>query len=667
MKFGVCYYPEHWPEPRWAEDAHWLKDIGIRLVRMAEFAWSRMEPEEGRFEWGWLDRAVTLFAREGFEIVLGTPTAAPPVWLSKRYPDTLPVDEQGRRRNIGGRRHYCPNNPAYRLHTQRIVTALAERYGENTAVVGWQIDNEFGGGSTARCYCPVCEQHFRAWLKKRYGNVQAVNEAWGTVFWSAEFDDWSQIGAPILNLATPNPSHVLDYYRFTSDSVVEYEEFQVACLKSRASPSQFVTHNFMGLYVHLNYFDLAQPLDFVTWDSYPTGNQYRWREMMYGTDQPEADLAWDVGDPAITGLAHDLTRGLLGKPFWIMEQGAGHINWGALNQLIRPGTPRLWVWHAAASGADTVVYFRERAALHAQEQYHSGLQNHDGSAAVGYLDQQKLWAERELLDWFTAEPPRAEVALLWSYDDLWALQLQPHTRDFTYLRHLFVYYRALQRLGIPVDVIPPSSPLTKYKLLIAPTLHLADAALATKLTEFVQAGGTLVMGVRSGFKNTSGTVTSQPLPGIFRDLAGATVTDWGALPGTLRIQVESEIPNLSGMASLWIEALQPLPQAGAEVRAHYTPGPYAGRGALTENVLGKGRALYCGWFLAAEQAVALVAHLATQLNIERLAELPPGLIAARRGAYTILLNFTDQPLDAEVNNRLVTVPGRNVQIVVNPV
>jgi beta-galactosidase len=218
-----------------------------------------------------------------------------------------------------------------------------------------------------------------------------------------------------------------------------------------------------------------------------------------------------------------------------------------------------------------------------------------------------------------------------------------------------------------VDIIPPSAPVTNYKLLIAPTLHLADTALSTKLTEFVQGGGALLLGVRSGFKNTSGMVTSQPLPGILRDLAGATVTDWGALPGTVKVQVESEIPGLSGMASLWIEALQPLPQAGAEVRAHYTSGPYAGRSALTENVLGKGRALYGGWFLEAEQAAALLAHLATQLNIERLAQLPPGLIAARRGAYTILLNFTDQPLDAEVNNRLVTVPGRDVQIVLNPV
>ncbi len=661
MRFGVCYYPEHWPEERWAEDARWLKEIGLSIVRLAEFAWSRIEPEEGRFDFGWLDRALALFAGRGFQIVLGTPTAAPPVWLSKSYPSTLPVDEQGRRRNIGGRRHYCPNNAAYRAHTRRIVAALAERYGRHPAVIGWQIDNEFGGGGTARCYCPVCQARFRAWLQQRYGALSTLNQAWGTVFWSAEFDDWSQIGAPILNLATPNPSHVLDYYRFSSDSVVDYQRSQISILKSQISNSQFITHNFMGLYPHLNYFDLAQPLDFVTWDSYPTGNLYRWREMLYGPDKPDAEYAWDVGDPLVTGFAHDLTRGLLRRPFWIMEQGVGHINWGAVNHLIRPGTPRLWVWHAVALGAEAVVYFRERAAWYAQEQYHSGLQHHDGSPDVGYFDQQRLWAERERLDALTAEPPRAEAALLWSYDDLWALQLQPHTQAFSYLRHLFVYYRALQRLGVPVDVVPPSASLTDYKLLIAPTVHLGDPALAARLEAFVEQGGVLVMGVRSGFKTLSNTVTGQPLPGVFRQITQATVTDWGALPAGIGYEIESGVPGLSGAAGTWIEALATPPEAEG-VMATYRDGPYAGRAALTSNALGQGCAWYVGWLPTVAQAMAILHDRIRRANVGRLAELPPGLIAARRGLHTVLLNFTDAPLTARVHGRAVTVAGREVEL-----
>ncbi len=660
MKFGICYYPEHWPEDRWAADARWLRGLGVTIVRMAEFAWSRLEPEEGRFEFGWLDRAVAVFAAEGFEIVLGTPTAAPPDWLSQSYPSTLPVDDQGRRRKPGGRRHYCPNNAEYHAHTRRIVAALAERYGPHPAVRGWQIDNEFGGGRTARCYCPVCAEHFRIWLRARYGSLPALNAAWGTVFWSAEFHDWAHVEPPILNLATPNPSQVLDYYRFSSDSVTAYQQLQIDVLRATAPAAHFITHNFMGLYPDLDYFDLARALSLATWDSYPTGNAYRWRDLLYGADQPDAAYAFDVGDPVITGFAHDLTRGLLGKPFWIMEQQAGHVNWGAVNHLILPATVRLWTWHALAAGADAIVYFRERAALDAQEQYHSGLLHHDGTPDVGGRALETLQAERPALDALTAAPPRAAVALFWNYADLWSLQLQPHTKDFGYLRHLFVDDRALQRLGIPVDVVGPQSDLAAYRLVLAPTAHVVDEALAAVFEQYARAGGTLLLGVRSGFKTASNRVTDQPLPGRLRELVGAAVTDWGALPAGVTAGVAGQVPNLAGAAGVWIEALQP---AAAEPRMWYADGPYQGRVAATEQAVGAGRVWYCGWPPSVAQTTALLEHLAAGLGLERLAELPAGLLAARRGAQTVLLNFTEHTLTGRVNGRAVAVPARDVRVV----
>lgn len=660
MKFGICYYPEHWPEARWAEDAGWLRAQGVSIVRMGEFAWSRLEPEDGRFEFGWLDRAVAVFAGQGFEIVLGTPTAAPPAWLSQAFPSTLPVDDQGRRRRAGGRRHYCPNNAEYQALSRRIVAGLAERYGPHPAVAGWQIDNEFGGGRTARCYCPVCAEHFRAWLRRRYASLQALNAAWGTVFWSAEFQDWAQVEPPILNLAAPNPSHVLDYYRFSSDSVAAYQQMQVGLLREVVPARQFVTHNFMGLFQDLDYFDLARGLDFVTWDSYPTGNADRWREVLYGSDVPDAEYAFDAGDPAITGFAHDLTRGLLRKPFWIMEQQPGHVNWGAVNTLVRPETVRLWAWHAAAAGAEAVVFFRERAALDAQEQYHSGLMHHDGSPDVGQRALERLQSEKGVLDALTSQPPRAEVALLWSYSDLWALQLQPHSREFTYLRHLFVYYRALLRQGLPVDVVSPDSDLTAYRLVVAPTLHIGSGGLAAHLRRYVEAGGHLLLGVRSGFKTVSNRVVEHPLPGELRELAGAVVTDWGALPSGVAFPLEGDIAGLNGSAGLWIEALQP---AGAEVRLRYAGGPYAGRAALTENRLGAGRAWYAGWFPTAAQARTLLVACCRNLSLEPLADLPPGLVAARRGGRTVLLNFTQQALTAGVAGQAVDVPSLDVRVI----
>lgn len=663
MKLGVCYYPEHWPEARWAVDARLMRDLGLNVVRLAEFAWARLEPAAGRFEWDWLDRAIVTLSDAGLEVVLGTPTAAPPAWLSRGHPETLPVDDQGRRRDFGGRRHYCPNSPVYQECTRRIVTALGQHYGADARVTGWQIDNEFGGGNTARCYCPNCAAAFRVWLRARYGSLDTLNANWGNVFWSQIYTDWAQINPPVLVAGNhPSPSHMLDYYRFSSDSVAAYQQIQLDSLRPHARPGQWVTHNFMGLYPDLNYFDLARPLDLVTWDSYPTGNADRWRDTLYGSESTDAPYAAGVGDPAITGLAHDLTRGLLGKPFWIMEQQAGHINWGAYNPALQPGTVRLWTWHALGAGADAVVYFRWRACLYAQEQYHSGLLHHDATPDLGQLEVEALRPEREQMARLAAQPVRPQVAVLFAYDDLWALQLQPHNRDFGYLRHLFVFYRALQSLGIPVDVIGTDVDLSGYRLVLAPTAHLGDEQLAGRLMTFARQGGTALLGVRSGFKTSHNMVIDQPLPGCYRELVGTRVVAWQSLaPGTA-YEIDTALPNLAGAATLWAEALE-LEASSTRPLARYRSGPLAGQAALVENAIGAGRALYLGWHPSAPQAAAVMAHLAIQASVARLAELPPGLVAAQRGQFTLLLNFTDGPLTALCHGQAHTVPPRDVIVI----
>ncbi len=286
MKLGVCYYPEHWPQERWATDARLMREAGLDIVRIGEFAWAQMEPEEGRFDWGWLDLAVETLAREQMEIVLGTPTAAPPVWAVQAYPDVLPVDDQGRTLGFGSRRHACPNSPSYLRLTERIVAALAERYGKHPAVTGWQIDNEFGCHNTARCYCPRCAAAFRTWLRARYGDIQTLNEAWGNAFWSQWYRDWEQIGLPMLTPAQLNPSHQLDFYRFASDSWVAYEDLQARLLRAHGDPAKFVTHNFMGNAHDLDYQKLGGPLDLVTWDSYPTGYLEQVSASLYLPEEP---------------------------------------------------------------------------------------------------------------------------------------------------------------------------------------------------------------------------------------------------------------------------------------------------------------------------------------------------------------------------------------------
>lgn len=663
MQLGVCYYPEHWPESRWPEDARLMRDLGLSIVRIAEFAWSRLEPEEGRFDWQWLDRAVSVLSSAGLKLVLGTPTAAPPAWLSRGCPDTLPVDELGRRRNFGARRHYCPNSPDYRRFTRRIVAALAERYASHPAVIGWQIDNEFGGGGTARCYCDSCAAAFRRWLQQRYRTVTALNQAWGAVFWSQEYSAWEQIGPPILTGGSANPSHQLDYYRFASDSWVDYQQLQLETLQPYRRPDQFATHNLMGIFfTALDYYRLAAPLDFASLDSYPTAGLDRIRTELYGEEQLPADYAPDVGDPAVTGFELDLARGWKDAPFWIMEQQPGHVNWGEYNPGVPPETVRLWTWQAAAAGADAVVYFRWRAALYAQEQYHAGLLKHDASPDVGFRALQLLAGERDQLKSLVSGPVEAQVALLFDYHDRWALQLQPHRRCFSYLRLAFLYYRALQRLGIAVDIRPYDANLERYKLVLAPSLHLGEAHTAGRLASYVRRGGLLLAGVRTGFKTPSGLVTDQPLPGAYRALFGVRVGSWQALPPGLEFALAGEPLPQPAAAGLWAESLAPEAE-GVELPVRYTSGPYAGQGALSVRRFGAGRAFYLGWHPNLAQAAALLGWLAEQAGVERLAELPEGMVALRRAGQTVLLNFTERPLRALVQGEEVEVAGRGGALV----
>lgn len=693
MNLGICYYPEHWDETRWALDAQSMREVGLTIVRFAEFAWSRLEPRPNEFDFAWLDRAIDVFAASGFSIVLGTPTAAPPAWLARAHPDILPVDDQRRKRDFGGRRHYCPNSPVYREYSTQIVQAMAAHYLNDPRVIGWQIDNEFGGGNTARCYCENCASAFRVWLAQKYRTVDTLNDAWGNVFWSQEYDDWQQINAPILVAGNkPNPSHVLDYYRFASDSFVTYQALQISILReaqqqivaaepnaaSLTSSSQFITHNFMGLYSDLDQYALAEPLTFVAWDSYPTGNLGRWKYLL--ADADNGVYAHDAGNPYVTGMAHDFTRGLKeGAPFWIMEQQAGQVNWGEYNPAPRPDVLQLWLWHNFASGVETTIFFRERATLFAQEQYHSGLLNHDGSPGQPYQDLLAFRPQHALMKSLEASRVENEVALLVSFEDLWALQTQPHRKDFSYWNVVFTWYAALLRAGVPCDIVSKKADISKYKLVIAASLHLADGTLADRLKRYVSAGGLLVVGIRSGFKALSNKVTSEPLPGALRELVGAKVTGWQSLaPNVSQPVALTWREGYPVNATRWIETLEP---DRARTTATYVNSHLHGHAAMTVNQIGEGRVTYVGWWPDQSQADALVGMLLPEAQIESPGNLPHGIIVGRRVSegetYFILMNFADEEKtvllngtgwrktsgDEDVNGQ-VTLAARGVRVLI---
>ncbi|HEX5991431.1 MAG TPA: beta-galactosidase, partial [Thermomicrobiales bacterium] len=405
---GVCDYPEHVPWEQWRRYPERQRELGITFVRIAEFAWSRIEPCEGEFDWTWLDDAVQALTDADRQIVMCTPTATPPAWLIRKHPEILPVDAQGHVRNFGSRKHYDHASPIYREHSRRITTEIAARYGQHPAVVGWQTDNEFGCHDTARSYGPASRDAFRAWLEARYGTLGALNQAWGNVFWSQEYTAWDQIDPPNLTVAQPNPSHVLDFYRFASDMIVEFQEEQVEILR-RLSPGRWVTHNFMMHFRDFDHYRAAECLDFVSWDSYPLGQVERYLP-------EEEKVRWArTGHPDLISFNHDLYRGLKGRRgFWVMEQGAGQVNWAPSNCIPAAGAVALWTAQAYAHGCDVVSYFRWRAATVAQELMHSGLLRHDETLDRGGEEVAALELSGRPND-----DVQTPVALLHDYESLW--------------------------------------------------------------------------------------------------------------------------------------------------------------------------------------------------------------------------------------------------------
>lgn len=676
MLFGIDYYPEHWPESRWPQDARQMRGLGLEVVRIAEFAWAKLEPAAGRFDWAWLDRAIDTLTGAGLRLILGTPTPAPPAWLVQAHPDIIPVDAEGRRRRHGGRRHVCANAPAYQAASDRIVRAMAERYGQHEALVGWQIDNEFGGGSTTRCYCEHCATAFRRWLQARYGRLEALNDAWGAVFWSQYYSDWAQIQPPNLTLANPNPSHALDYYRFASDAWVAYQRSQINILRT-ASPNRWITHNLMGPVRSIDYHALAADLDFVSWDNYPTANTDRDAGLLYGPGHTAPPHGYDTGDPAMTAFYHSLMVGLKRQPTWVMEQQPGYVNWGKYNQTPRPGVVRFWTLEDFAHGVDTVVFFRWRACHYAQEQFHSGLLKHDGTPDQGFHEVVGLAQDRDVLTTVQGSQPMADVALLYSYQDDWAAMLQPHHADFDLRRQLFAYYRAFHRAGHPVDIVHPLVDLSRYRLVVAPCLWLVDEALVAHLQHYVEQGGTLLFGPRSGFKTPSNLIHPDGPPGLLADLIGARVMAFHSLPPglTYTLAWPEQVDSLPVL--VWAEGLET--QAGVESVATWGEGLLAGQTALTLRIVGQGQVAYFGAWpsdAVADQIVAWLAHVA---GVWEIAELPAGVMATRRvdanHEYLFLINGTDEyqmaalypPAWSDARSRevwpaTVTIPPRDVLI-----
>jgi beta-galactosidase len=614
---GVCDYPEHVPWEQWRHYPERQRELGITYVRIAEFAWSKIEPREGEFNWGWLDDAVEALAEAGRRVVMCTPTATPPAWLIRKHPEILPVGKDGHVRNFGSRRHYDHASPIYREHSRRITRAVAERYGRHPAVAGWQTDNEWGCHSTTRSYGGASQVAFRSWLERRYGTLAALNDAWGNVFWSQEYTDWGQIDPPILTVTDPNPSHVLDYARFASDMINEFQAEQIAILRE-LSPERWITHNYMWHFMEFDHYTNCEELDFASWDSYPLGQVEKWTFSEVDT------LRWArTGHPDFISWNHDVYRGLKGRrAFWVMEQGVGQVNWAASNCLPVAGAAALWTAQAYAHGASCVSYFRWRAATIAQELMHSGLLRHDETLDRGGEEIAAL----ELHGLANADVP-ARVALLHDYESQWIYDAQPHSERASYVGQTMLFYGVLRSLGVDVDIRHPDHDLSGYDVIVAPAIQLMGEERAHHLASYA-ATSRLVFGPRTAYRTPTGRVHEDGQPGPLRELVGYRLLNFDGMRPGLTVRAGGHV------VETWAESYKPV---GSEVLVTYDDGPLAGQAALVRN----GRVYSVGAWSASLLETVLTAVL-TEAGVP-VTRLPEGVRVSHRGGTEIWMNFNQEP------------------------
>ena len=624
---GVCYYPEHWPEDWWAGDARAMRRLGITHVRIGEFAWSRIEPEPGRLDWGWLDRALDVLGHAGLRVVLGTPTATPPRWLTLRHPGILPIDAQGQVRGFGSRRHTSFSSPDWWRESRRIVELLADRYGEHDAVVGWQVDNEFGCHDTVLSYGPHDVAAFRVWLRARYGDIATLNARWGAVFWSMEAGSFDEIDAPVGAVTETNPIARLDYRRFSSDQVAAYGAMQAGILRAR-SPGRFVTHNFMGFFTEFDHWTVGREYDVASWDSYPLGFLER-----FAFSEAEGAAWAETSLPDIAPFHHDLYRGVGRGRWWVMEQQPGPVNWARHNPVPKPGMVRLWSWEALAHGAEVVSYFRWRQAPFAQEQMHAGLQRPDRSLSIGGAEVGVVGQELHdlLMSLGTEELPdsrRSPVAMVLDYESLWMAGIQPQGADFDALLLHYRWYEAARRLGLDIDILPPGAPLDGYAAVLVPSLMTVtpDAMQAFAATDAI-----LLFGPRSGSKTVDFAIPATLPPGPLQALLPCRVTQVASLRQGLLHRVVGE--TVQGHAERWREWLEP--RDGAACVARYDDDSPA--------IVCHGRVLYCGAWADEPLLSRLMRYALRELARLPIVELPPGIRLRRRGSLCFAFNYGHEP------------------------
>lgn len=630
MYFGVDYYPEQWEPGMLDEDLDRIVELGCNVIRIGEFAWHLMEPEKGKFDFSFFDRVIAAAGKRGLSVIFGTPTAAPPAWLAHAHPDILSQSETGVPRAYGGRHVACYSSELYLERCRAIVTALAEHYRDERCIVAWQIDNELGHEGSDKCWCPRCRKKFQSFLSRKFGgDIAALNGAYGTAFWSQEYNSFEEIPLPAPTITVHNPALRLDWERFCSENIRAFAEEQCDIIR-RIIPDAFIIHDFPGggLTKSVDYAAVSALLDTVAYNNYPVwGGQ---KEPL-----PPEEIAFGL----------DYIRGLKGENFLITEAIMGAQGHDITGCLPRPGQAKLWSWQAMAHGCDGLLYFRYRGAAKGAEQFCYGLLDPDNVPRRRFFEAQSFFSEVRQFESALSAPLRSEAAILYDYDSLASFRIQRQSLLLDTEREMKRLHGILYRRGVGVDVIPASRDFSAYKLVIVPNMTVTDPEFAARLKDYVAAGGTALVTFRTAVKDRNNNlVFGKSLPVDLNDLLGLYVEETESVQELDSIPIAGEYGT--GRAGVFRDMIVP---EGAQVLWRYDDEFYRQYAAITRCNYGRGAAYYLGTVPDPSVLDTLFDEVMSRALIERL-DLPKGVECVVRGEGServrILMNHNSYPVAA---------------------
>lgn len=631
---GAYYYPEHWDASEWARDLKHMADLGFEFTHFAEFAWSQLEPEDGVYDFTWLDKAIELADANHLKVILCTSTATPPVWLVRAHPEVMITNEDGTKLDHGARQHASFANPYYRERSLKMIAELAKRYGKDKRVMGWQLDNE---PAIQFDYGKAALRGFRDFLKAKYGTIDALNDAWGTAFWSQLYRNFEEINLPKRAMMFMNPHQIMDYRRFAASQTALFLDLQSACIKQYASPEQFVTTNYIPNFGE-GHIATCRNLDFHSYTRY----------MVFGDQTGIGPQGFRVGDPLRIAFANDFFRSIDGV-YGVMELQPGQVNWGEVNAQPLPGAVRLWLWSVFAGGSDFTCTYRFRQPLAGMEQYHYGIVGPDG-VTVTPGGQEYVQFIREIKQLRQVATPGVKApaaytarkaAILHNHENYWNMERQPQNKYWNTEQHQLRYYAALKSFGAPVDIIQENKDFSAYPFLIVPAYQLIDDQLVNRWKQYASNGGHLVISCRTGHKDRFGRLFPVKFGGKLFDLIGAEMAFYDLQHPDGRGAVR--LGDRSYGWFTWGEVFKPYP--GTEVWATFENDFYAGKPAVIHRKLGKGTVTYVGVDSRDGNLEKAVLQKVYQLAGVPVLDLPEGLLIEYRDGLGIAVNYSDQMLE----------------------